>query len=192
MGKIFCVGIIGAGIVFERHARAYAELADRVRLAAVAEVDEAKLRQATTKHGVAFGCRDYREVLSRKDVEIVTVCTPPCFHERIVIEALEAGKYVICEKPLAHTLEAADRILEVAERIPGKLSTVYQFRYLPEVRRTVWLRDNERLGPLLTAISIRKKLIIFRFIRKQGVVVVSADPKIPLAAVSKIESALNS
>lgn len=149
MGKVFGVGIVGAGIVFERHARAYAQLVDRARLSAVAEVDEEKLRQVTTNYPVPFGCRDYRELLNRKDVEIVTVCTPPCFHERIVIESLEAGKYVICEKPLAHTLEAADRILEVAERFPGKLSTVYQFRYLPEVQRTIWLRDNERLGRLL-------------------------------------------
>src|SRR5262249_58972162 len=54
-----------------------------------------------------------------------------------------------CEKPLAHTLEAADRMLAVERRFPGKLSTVYQFRYLPEVQRTVWLRDHGRLGRLI-------------------------------------------
>ena len=85
---------------------------------------------------------DYRALLDRRDIDVVAVCTPPALHERIVVDALEAGKFVMCEKPLAHTLAAADRILAAARRHPGKLSTVFQFRYLPEVRRTRWL-----LGP---------------------------------------------
>jgi len=149
MSETIGVGVVGTGVIFQRHAEAYAELGPRVRLAAVAEVDESKLRRAITRYSVPFGCRDYRQLLERKDVAIVTVCTPPCFHDQIVIDALEAGKHVVCEKPLAHTLEAADRIRKVAERFPGKLSTTFQFRYLPEVQRTVWLRDHDRLGRLL-------------------------------------------
>src|ERR1044072_1659561 len=142
-------GVGGAGVIFQKHAEAYAQLGDRVRLAAVPEADEVKLQRDVALPSVPFGCRDYLHLLEREDVGIVTVCTPPCFHEQIVIDALEAGKYVICEKPLAHTLEAADRIRIVADRHPGKLSTTFQFRYLPEVQRTVWLRDHERLGRLL-------------------------------------------
>lgn len=145
----FGVGIIGAGTIFEQHALACEQLVDRARLLGVAEVDDAKLRMATAKHFIPFDCHDYRELLERKGIDIVTVCTPPVFHEKIVVEALEAGKYVLCEKPLAHTLGSADRIIEVARRFPGKLSIVYQFRYLPEVQRAIWLRDNGRLGPLL-------------------------------------------
>lgn len=145
----FGIGIIGAGIIFEQHARACEQLVDRARLLGVAEVDDAKLRMATANHFIPFDCHDYRELLDRKGIDIVTVCTQPVFHEKIVVEALEAGKYVLCEKPLAHTLRSADRIIEVASRFPGKLSIVYQFRYLPEVQRTIWLRDNGRLGPLL-------------------------------------------
>jgi len=55
----------------------------------------------------------------------------------------------MCEKPLAHTLESADRIIAVAKKHPGRLSTVYQFRYLPEVQRALWLRNHGRLGKLL-------------------------------------------
>src|SRR5262249_7776591 len=143
------MGVVGAGVIFKQHAEAYAQLGGRVLLTAVAEVDEAKLRQATTRYGVSLGCRDYRQLLDRKDVAVVTVCTPPCAHEQVVIDALEAGKYVICEKPLAHTLDAADRIRQVAARFPGKLSTNFQFRYQTGVQRTVWLRDHGRLGRLL-------------------------------------------
>src|SRR5207245_8376044 len=143
------VGIIGAGVIFEQHARAYSQLADRARLLAVADEDETRLRLAAMRHGIAAACRDYRELLARDDVDIAVVCTPPSSHAEIVIAALEAGKYVVCEKPLAPTLAAADRMLETARRFPGRLSTVYQFRYLPEVRRALWLRDHGRLGPLL-------------------------------------------
>jgi UDP-N-acetyl-2-amino-2-deoxyglucuronate dehydrogenase len=144
------VGIIGAGRIFEQHARAYAELGPvRARLLAIADVDEAQLRKATTGRFIPFAYQDYRALLERDDVALVTVCTPPASHERIVIEALEAGKFVMCEKPLAHTLAAADRIIAAARGYPGKLTTVYQFRYLSEVRRARWLRDQGRLGSLL-------------------------------------------
>ena len=69
---------------------------------------------------------------------------------QVVLDALAAGKHVICEKPLAHTLASADRIIEAARELPGRLSVVYQFRYLPEVRGALWLRDHGALGPLLS------------------------------------------
>lgn len=149
MSNVLGVGMIGAGTVFEQHARAYRQLAGRARLLGIAEIDETKLRAATSRYFIPFAGADHRALLDRKEIDIVTVCTPPSSHEKFVVDALRAGKYVICEKPLAHTLEAADRIIEVSRHFPGKLSTVHQFRYLPEVRRTVWLRDHGHLGPLL-------------------------------------------
>ena len=143
------IGLVGAGRIFRQHARAYAALGARARLLAIADVDEAQLRSATAQYFIPFAHQDYRALLERDDITVVTVCTPPALHERIVVDSLEAGKFVVCEKPLAHTLEAADRILAVARRFPGRLSTVYQFRYLPEVQRTLWLRDHECLGRLV-------------------------------------------
>ncbi len=145
----FGVGVVGAGRVFEQHARACVELGRRARLLAIADVDETRLRRATSQHFVPFAHRDYRSLLERRDVDVVAVCTPPVSHEQIVVDALEAGKFVMCEKPLAHTLQAADRILAVARRYPGMLSTVFQFRYLPEVRRARWLSEQGHLGRLL-------------------------------------------
>jgi predicted dehydrogenase len=147
--RTFGIGIVGAGRIFEQHARAYAALGGRARLLAVADVDPAQLRKATTHFFIPYAFEDHRAVLERTDVDVVAVCTPPALHERVVVDALEAGKFVCCEKPLAHTLESADRILAVARRWPGRLSTVYQFRYLPEVQRALWLRDQGLLGRLL-------------------------------------------
>ena len=149
MPRVIGMGIIGAGRIFEHHARAYAALGGRARLLAVAEIDEERLRRATAHHFIPFAYRDHRALLERADVEVVAICTPPVLHEALVIDALEAGKYVLCEKPLAPTLAATDRILTAARRFPGRLSTVHQFRWLPEVQRTIWLRDHDRLGRLL-------------------------------------------
>jgi predicted dehydrogenase len=143
------IGIVGAGRIFEQHAIACNTLGGRARLVALADIDEAQLQKAASKYFIPFAAGDYRRLLGRNDIDIIAVCTPPVLHERIVVDALEAGKFVICEKPLAHTLESADRIIAVAKKHPGKLSTVYQFRYLPEVQRALWLRDHGRLGKLL-------------------------------------------
>jgi predicted dehydrogenase len=143
------IGIVGAGRIFEQHAIACNSLAGRVRLLGIADINEAQLQKASAQYAIPFAAADYRSLFDRRDIDVITVCTPPVLHERVVVDALEAGKFVICEKPLAHTLESADRIIAAAKKYPGKLSTVYQFRYLPEVQRTLWLRDHGRLGRLL-------------------------------------------
>jgi predicted dehydrogenase len=140
--------IIGAGVIYRDHARAYTHLSDRVRMVGLADIDAARARAATQQFSIGLSTADYRELLAREDVDLVSICTPPNLHEEMVSAALEAGKYVLCEKPLAHTLAACDRIIEIANRHPGRLSTVYQLRYSPEAQRTVWCRDNGVFGDL--------------------------------------------
>jgi predicted dehydrogenase len=149
------VGLIGAGQIAEEHARAWATLADRAELRAVADPVEVRASELAARHGVGFACADPRELLRRRDVDLVAICTPPSTHAALAVDALRADRWVICEKPLAHTLEAADAILEAAARCPGRLSVSYQFRYLPDVQRTLWLRDHGRLGALLGGRAFR-------------------------------------
>jgi len=143
------IGIVGAGRIFEQHAVACNSLGGRAKLLAIADIDEARSQKSASQYSIPFATGDYRSLLDRNDIDVITVCTPPVLHERVVVDALQAGKFVICEKPLAHTLESADRIIAMAKKYPGKLSTVYQFRYLPEVQRTLWLRNHGCLGRLL-------------------------------------------
>ncbi len=144
------IGIVGVGGIFEQHARAVSELSRRARIVAVCDVDAHRLASAAARHDVPLACRDHVDLVRRGDVDVVAVCTPPSFHADVAIDALAAGKHVICEKPLAHTLADADRILDAARGRPGRLSVVYQFRCLPEVRRALWLRDQGGLGGLLS------------------------------------------
>lgn len=149
MSKTYGLGIIGAGVILDEHMLAYQALADRLRVVGIADLDPMKLRHATSRFFLPYAYEDYRELLARDDVDIVAICTPPCAHEELAVAALEAGKHVICEKPLAHTLASADRIIEASARFPNKLSTVFQLRFLPEIRRMIWLRDQGKLGRLI-------------------------------------------
>jgi predicted dehydrogenase len=142
------VGIVGTGVVFAEHARALRMLSGRLRLVGVADIDEHRRRAATESCFVPYATNDHRELIERPEVEIVVVCTPPSVHETVIADALAAGKVVVCEKPLAADLTTIDRVIELARSAPGRLSTVYQWRYRPEIRRMVRLRDEGRLGQL--------------------------------------------
>ncbi len=109
----------------------------------------ARLSAGTEKFFIPVATQDYRELLARDDVDIVSVCTPPSAHEQIVSDALHAGKFVICEKPLAASLAAVDRIQENFAAHLDRLSVVYQLRYTPEIQRMIWLRDHGHLGKLV-------------------------------------------
>ena len=143
------VGVVGTGVVFAEHASALAMLADRLRLVGIAEVDVHRRRSATDAYFVPYSTNDHGELVERPDVDVVVVCTPPARHEEVIAAALAAGKVVICEKPLAPALSAIDRIAKLGKAAPGRLSTVYQWRYRPEVRRIIHLRDHGRLGRLV-------------------------------------------
>ena len=155
MSRVLGVGIVGVGTVFPLHYQGCQALPSLARVVAVADVDPRNLAVATEHYFVPFACDDFHELLARDDVDVVHVCTPPRLHEEIIAAALDAGKYVVCEKPLAHTLEATDRIIEIARHYPGKLSTVFQLRYLPEIQRMIWLRDRNMLGELCSGRFIR-------------------------------------
>lgn len=81
-------------------------------VAAVADMDESRMEEVRDKCGAARGCLEYGELLADPDVDAVVINTPPRFHEDMVVEALEAGKHVLCEKPLSRSVEGCERIME--------------------------------------------------------------------------------
>ena len=89
--KLLAIGIIGAGGIVRRHAVAYRCLPELARLVAVADVDKDRANAAKREHGFAEIYTDYRELLGRDNIDVVSICTPPHLHSRMVIEALDAG-----------------------------------------------------------------------------------------------------
>ena len=89
---------------------------------------------------------DFREVLARTDIDIISVCTPDYSHADYVIAALEAGKHVLCEKPMCTTLEDCERIIRAAEKASGVFVVFQQMRFVPRNAAVKKLIDQGKLG----------------------------------------------
>jgi predicted dehydrogenase len=106
---------------------------------------------AAHKLGWAAAVTDWREVVERDDIDVVDVCTPGDSHAEIAIAALEAGKHVLCEKPLANTVAEAEEMTAVAARAEasGVLSMVgFNYRRTPALALARRLVDDGRIGTL--------------------------------------------
>jgi predicted dehydrogenase len=145
------VGIIGTGLIAKEHALAISMLPGSVSLVAVADVAPERLQDFSASFLVPRRYQDAAALIADHEVDLVTITTPPSSHEAIAVAALDAGKYVFCEKPLAHSLASAGRIVDAEARNPGRLAVSHQLRYDPSFRRLVWLCRNNWIGEIQSA-----------------------------------------
>jgi predicted dehydrogenase len=134
MSKKIKIGIIGCGgIANGKHMPALAKL-DEVEMVAFCDILEERAQEAAAEFGGerADVYTDYRELLKDDKIEAVHVLTPNDSHAPITIAALEAGKNVMCEKPMAKTVEDAREMVEAAKRTGKILSIGYQNRFRPD------------------------------------------------------------
>jgi len=119
-GEQIKVGLIGCGnIGAGGHLPAYAHIPEAELVAVCDAVEE--LAHAAAERSGATAYTDYRRLLEREDVEMVDLCVPTYLHAQLAVEAMQAGKHVLCEKPMAHTLEAANAMIEAAQANGVKL-----------------------------------------------------------------------
>jgi len=140
--------IIGCGRIAPRHAQCLRDLSPNARLVAVADVIERRAQHLAREYG-AEPQSDYRRLLDRKDIDVVCICTPSGLHARTGIEAAQAGKHVIVEKPMALTLEDADALIAACDNAGVKLTVVLQNRYNPPMQDLKRLVESGKLGRLL-------------------------------------------
>ena len=145
------VGIIGTGIIAREHATAIAMLSARTALVAAADIAADRLEDFCSAFQVPREYLDPLQLIADPEVDVVVITTPPAAHEALAIAALEGGKYVFCEKPLAQSLASAARLAEAEARHPGRLATSYQLRYEPAFLRLLWLCQNGWIGDLQSA-----------------------------------------
>lgn len=113
--------------------------------------DEARTSAAANRLGWAEAATNWREVIERDDIDVVDVCTPGDSHTEIAIAALQAGKHVLCEKPLANTADEAERMVDAATAAAGRgvRSMVgFNYRRVPAVALARRLVRDGRLGEL--------------------------------------------
>lgn len=146
------VAILGAGDIANVHIEAYKELEGRCRITALADIFTDKAAAKREKYGLDCDVvADYKELLDREDVDLVSICLPPASHCEAATAFLKAGKHVLCEKPMAPSLEECDRMIAAAREGGAKLSVVAQNRFKPDIMRTKKLMENGVLGPVYFA-----------------------------------------
>lgn len=163
MGNKFRVGIIGCGgIANGKHMPALRDTG-RVDMVAFCDIIEERAVKAAQTFGTpdAKYYTDYKELLKDDSIDIVHVCTPNRSHSFITIDALESGKHVMCEKPMAKTYAEAKAMYEAAVRTGKKLSIGYQNRQTPHCLYVKGCCDNGELGDIYyaKAVSIRRRAV---------------------------------
>ncbi|GAB2744454.1 Gfo/Idh/MocA family protein [Sinomonas soli] len=148
------VAVIGYAFMGRAHSHAWRNVGAFFDVPAVEQRvlvgrDAEAVAEAAAKHGWAESATDWREVVARDDVHIVDICAPGWMHAEIAVAALEAGKHVLVEKPLANTLAEAERMAEAARsaRERGVASMVgFTYRRVPALAYAKQLIAAGRLG----------------------------------------------
>ena len=135
--------VIGAGTIGPTHVQAIDTVAD-AKLVVVCDLIEERARTIAEKYGAAW-TTDIGEALIREDVQAVSVCTPSGMHGDHTIRAAEAGKHVLCEKPIDIVLSKIDEMIQATQENHVKLACVFQNRTVPE---HIQVREAVRGGKL--------------------------------------------
>jgi predicted dehydrogenase len=141
------VGLIGCGDIAPTHTKALAAAA-KAKLVACMDVVEASAKSLGEEHDVPWTTK-VEELLSRPEVDLVTIATPAFTHLPLTRQAAAAGKPVLCEKPLAATLADADGMIAAATQAGVPLSTCFPLRYLGAAKLTKQLIHDGALGKVV-------------------------------------------
>jgi predicted dehydrogenase len=141
--------IFGTGFMGRVHLDALRRL-ESVEVAGIAGRNLEVARQLGAGFGISTIARDYREVLRDSSIEAVHICTPNALHFSMAKEALEAGKHVACEKPLATSVEKAQQLVELAAQMGLRNCVCHNLRYYPMVQQLRRMREAGELGEILS------------------------------------------
>ena len=152
MAKALNLAMIGYGFMGRAHSNAYQtvkhffDLEYQPVLKAVCARDEAKAKAFADKWGYESVETDWKKLLQRKDIDAVDICVPNNLHKEIAIAAAQAGKIILCEKPLAMNAAEGEEMCQAVEKA-GVANTVwYNYRRVPAVTFAKQLIDEGRLG----------------------------------------------
>ncbi len=132
--KIIRIGVIGCGsIATKKHMPALKKIAG-VELVAFCDIIPDRAESSAKEFGTLDSkvYTDYKELLKDSSIDVIHVCTPNRSHSFITVDALESGKHVMCEKPMAINTAEAEKMLDAAKRTGKKLTIGYQGRYRPD------------------------------------------------------------
>ena len=133
MAKRVRIGVIGTGgIANAAHLPGYSRIPDDCEVFAMCDIDAKALKQTAEKYpDVKHKVEDYKKLLEMNEIDGISVCTPNFAHHRITIDALKAGKHVLCEKPIALNAVQGMEMVEAARKARKFLQVGYNSRFAP-------------------------------------------------------------
>lgn len=147
------IGLIGGGFMGRTHSNGYKRVSDffpelqyRPILKAVCSRREDRVRAFAEQWNYKSVETDWKKIINRDDIDAVDICTPNNMHAEIAIAAAEAGKMVLCEKPLARTLAEAQEMVNAIEKAGVKNTVWYNYRRIPAVTLAKQIIDSGKLG----------------------------------------------
>ncbi len=142
--KRWNIGIIGAGMVADFHARSIQSLPN-TKLAGICDNGSGRAKALAEKYNAPF-FPDYHSMLRSNDIDIVTIVTPSGTHMEPAIEAAENGKHVLCEKPLDISLERIDAMIAAHKKAGTYLGGIFNYRFTDAVQLLKKAVDEGRFG----------------------------------------------
>ena len=139
--------VFGTGFMGKVHSEGIRRLGN-VEIAAIAASTDEKARAFADEIGVDGATGDYRKLLEDKTIDAVHVCTPNVLHFPMAKDALQAGKHVLCEKPLATSVSEAQQLVELAKAKNAANCTFHNLRYYPLVQHIRRIREGGELGEI--------------------------------------------
>jgi UDP-N-acetylglucosamine 3-dehydrogenase len=147
------VGVIGVGAMGQNHVRIYSKIKN-ANLMAISDLMKGTLAEVSKKYKTV-GYVDYDNVLKMPEIEAVSVCVPTTYHFEVVMSAIEQGKHVLVEKPIAFTLDEAKEMVDAARDAGVKLATGHVERFNPAVLEAKKLIDKGVIGKVVSASAKR-------------------------------------
>ena len=146
------IAIVGAGVIGKHHGAVITELADRAELVAVVDLNRDRAEQLAAERG-SKPFSSLVEALEAVEIDVVTICTPTGRHGEVAIQALDAGKHVIIEKPAEVTVQKTDEIIAAQRRAGTLVAVISQHRFDPATEVTVDAIRRGELGRLTSGIA---------------------------------------
>jgi predicted dehydrogenase len=148
------VGVVGCG-VGKAHIEGFQSLPDYFKVDAVCDLDRQKAREVADECKIPYYYTEFAEINDSLDLDIIDICTPPYQHFSLIMQALSAGKHVICEKPLVGSLQEIDELI-LAERDSGKrIMPILQYRFGQGIQKLKMLLNSGIAGqPYLTTVDV--------------------------------------
>ncbi len=142
------IGIIGCGAIAQAMHIPAATAIDDVELTALIDADSARAKAMADKHGVPFSGDSLPSLVEH--IDAVIVCTPPHLHQSLVEDALGNGLHVLCEKPLANTIDECEAMVTAGNEADRTLAMAHIFRFYPARREMKRIIEERRFGSLVS------------------------------------------